>query len=163
MIPPDLAIDPASPREIAITRVYDAPRELVWRAWTEPAQLASWWGRRGWRTPPESVTMDVRTGGRFRLMSVCEADGALMAFDTVYREVVAPERLTWGEDGRLATVTFTDLGDGRIEMRFHAVVVLGDAAFANAPAGLRSAFDRLAEQLAALNPDDKEPAVRELP
>jgi uncharacterized protein YndB with AHSA1/START domain len=147
VIGPDLATDPASPREIAITRVYDAPRELVWKAWTEPSQLACWWGRRGWRTPPESVTMDVRPGGRFRLMSVCEADGALMPFDTVYREVVEPERLVWGEDGRIATVTFADLGDGRTEMRFHAVVVLSDAAFANAPGGLRSAFHRLAEHL----------------
>ncbi len=162
MTGPGVTSDLPSPREIAIRRVYDAPRELVWKAWTEPAQLARWWGKRGWRTPPESVTMDVRPGGRFRLMSVCEADGAVMAFDTVYREVVEPERLTWGEDGRLATVTFTDLGDGRTEMRFHTVVRLTDAAFANAPGGLRSAFDRLDEHLAheasTTLPNDQEPA-----
>ena len=41
----------ATAREITITRVYDAPRELVWRAWTEPERLARWWGKRGWSTP----------------------------------------------------------------------------------------------------------------
>ena len=40
-------------REVAITRVFDAPRELVWKEWTEPERLAAWWGKRGWSTPPE--------------------------------------------------------------------------------------------------------------
>ncbi len=148
---PDLEIDEPGAREIEITRIYDAPRELVWRAWTEPARLACWWGKRGWSTPLASVTMDVRPGGRFALMSVCDADGTLMPMDTVYREVVEPSLLSWGADDRVATVTFLDLGDGRTEMRFHAVVVVSDEAFANAPVGLASAFDRLGEQLASMD------------
>ena len=82
-----------SAREITITRVFDAPRERVWRAWTEPAEIARWWGKRGWSTPPESVTLDVRPGGTFRLNSINDEDGREMPLDTTFREVVEPERL----------------------------------------------------------------------
>src|ERR671918_316609 len=50
-----------------ITRVLDAPRELVWEAWTRPDRLARWWGPPGWSTDPASITLDVRPGGAFRL------------------------------------------------------------------------------------------------
>jgi uncharacterized protein YndB with AHSA1/START domain len=130
-------------REITITRVYDAPRELVWRAWTEPERLATWWGKRGWSTPVSTVTMDVRPGGIFRLTSVSDEDGREMQLEAVYREVVEPERLSFGR----ATVTFTDLGDGRTEMVFHTTVEMTAETREAAEGGLRSAFDRLAEHL----------------
>jgi uncharacterized protein YndB with AHSA1/START domain len=130
-------------REITITRVFDAPREQVWRAWTEPARLARWWGKRGWSTPLSSITLDVRPGGVFRLNSISDQDGSEMPLDTVYREVVEPERLAFGE----ATVTLTDLGGGRTEMIFHTTVEMTDATRRSAEGGLASAFDRLAEQL----------------
>jgi uncharacterized protein YndB with AHSA1/START domain len=129
--------------EIVVTRVFDAPRERVWRAWTEPAELARWWGKRGWTTPPESVTMDVRPGGEFSLRSVSDEDGSEMRLDTTYREIVEPERLAFGE----ATVTFTDLGDGRTEMVFRTTTGMTDEIRRRAAGGLASAFDRLAEQL----------------
>jgi uncharacterized protein YndB with AHSA1/START domain len=140
-------------REITITRVYDAPRELVWKAWTEPEQLAKWWGKRGWNTPLSSLTMDVRPGGAFRWSSIAEEDGAEMSSESVYREVVEPERLVFersggADDGAPTIVTFADLGDGRTEMVFHTTVHMTDATRARAAAGLASAFDRLAEQLA---------------
>ena len=142
-------------REITITRVFDAPRELVWKAWTEPDQLARWWGKRGWSTPPWSVTMDVRPGGTFRLTSVHDEDGREMAQEAVYREVVEPERLVFAEvgrdgchDGAVGTVTFTDLGDGRTEMVFHTTMQASDELRDAAAAGLASAFDRLSEHLA---------------
>jgi len=130
-------------REITITRVYDAPRELLWRAWTEPERLATWWGKRGWSTPVSTVTMDVRPGGIFRLTSVSDEDGREMQLEAVYREVVEPERLSFGR----ATVTFTDLGDGRTEMVFHTTVEMTAETREAAEGGLRSAFDRLAEHL----------------
>ncbi|ADB50899.1 SRPBCC domain-containing protein [Conexibacter woesei] len=134
--------------EIAITRIYDAPRELVWRAWTEPEQIARWWGKRGWSTPLSSVTLDVRPGGVFRLLSISEHDGSHMQLDAVYREVVAPERLVFGgADGRVGTVTFTDLGDGRTEMEFHTTIHTTEQIRRAAEGGLSSAFDRLAETL----------------
>jgi uncharacterized protein YndB with AHSA1/START domain len=131
--------------EIVVTRVFDAPRERIWRAWTEPAELARWWGKRGWSTPPESVTMDVRPGGEFSLLSISDADGSEMRLDTTYREIDEPERLSFGE----ATVTLTDLGDGRTEMVFRTTTEMTDEIRRRAAGGLASAFDRLAEQLSA--------------
>lgn len=132
-----------SAREITITRVFDAPRERVWRAWTEPTEIARWWGKRGWSTPPESVTLDVRPGGTFRLNSINDEDGREMPLDTTFREVVEPERLRFGE----ATVTFTDLGDGRTEMVFHTTVRMTADTLRTATGGLASAFDRLTDHL----------------
>jgi uncharacterized protein YndB with AHSA1/START domain len=133
----------AEPREITITRVFDAPRERVWRAWTEPAEIARWWGKRGWSTPPESVTLDVRPGGVFRLNSINHEDGREMPLDTVFHEVVAPERLAFGE----ATVTLTDLGDGRTEMVFHTTAEMTEELLRTATGGLAGAFDRLTDHL----------------
>jgi uncharacterized protein YndB with AHSA1/START domain len=129
--------------EIVVRRVFDAPRERVWRAWTTPAELARWWGKRGWSTPPESVTMDVRPGGRLALLSVSDEDGREMELDVTYHEVVPPERLSFGE----ATVTLTDLGDGRTEMVFRTTTEMTDAIRLRAAGGLASAFDRLAEMI----------------
>jgi uncharacterized protein YndB with AHSA1/START domain len=126
---------------ISITRVFDAPREEVWRAWTEPERIAQWWGKRGWSTPVSSVELDVRPGGVFRLNSINDEDGREMPMDAVYTEVVEHERLAFGT----GSVTFIDLGDGRTEMRFEATVP-ADVADA-AAGGLASAFDRLEESL----------------
>jgi uncharacterized protein YndB with AHSA1/START domain len=135
-------------REITITRVFDAPRELVWKAWTEPERLARWWGRRGWTAQPSTITMDVRPGGTFRVITVSDADGTEMPTEGTYREVVEPERLVFGaREGPVATVTFADLGDGRTEMTFHTTMqTIGEIRDA-AEGGLSSAFDRLAEHL----------------
>ena len=75
---------------ISITRVFNAPREQVWRAWTEPERLAQWWGKRGWSTPVESVELDVRPGGVFRLNSINDEDGREMALDAVIRRSSSP-------------------------------------------------------------------------
>ena len=143
----------ATAQDISITRVFAAAREEVWNAWTEPDRIAGWWGKRGWSTPPESVTLDVRPGGVFRLDSIEEATGRSMPLEATYREVVAPERLSWGDGERFAVVTLRDLGDGRTEMKFRATMRASDELRARAEGGLRSAFDRLAALLD--QPDDK--------
>jgi uncharacterized protein YndB with AHSA1/START domain len=135
--------DTATAHEITIKRVYDAPRELVWKAWTEPDRLAQWWGKRGWTARRSTITMDVRPGGLFRVTSVCDEDGREMVTEGVYREIVAPERLVFGD----ATVTFVDLGDGRTEMTFHTRIHATEATRRAAEGGLGSAFDRLAEHI----------------
>jgi uncharacterized protein YndB with AHSA1/START domain len=132
---------------IEITRVYDAPREQVWKAWTEPERIARWWGKRGWSTPRSSVTVDLRPGGAFRLNSIADVDGREMPLDAVYVEVVEPERLVFARGDQLATVTFADLGDGRTEMTFRTTMEATEALRDRAIGGLASAFDRLAEQL----------------
>jgi uncharacterized protein YndB with AHSA1/START domain len=144
----------ATAQEIEIIRVYDAPRELVWRAWTEPEQLVCWWGPSGWSTPLETVTMEVRPGGAFRLTSVSD-EGAEMPVVGVYREVVEPERLVLEEppehawhEGSLSVVTFTDLGGGRTEVVLRATVQTTGEMRQAAERGMRGTLDRLAEHLA---------------
>jgi uncharacterized protein YndB with AHSA1/START domain len=133
-------------REIEITRVFDAPRERVWRAWTEPGELVAWWGRRGWTAQRDSLTMDLRPGGRFRVVSVSDEDGREQVTEGVYAEIVEPERLSFGD----ATVTLTDLGDGRTRMDFRTR--LPEDVPDVAAAGLASAFERLADHLQAKEP-----------
>jgi uncharacterized protein YndB with AHSA1/START domain len=57
-------------QQITITRVFDAPRELVFRAWTDPNQLANWWGPPGFDTPRETIEIDLRVGGQFSVRMV---------------------------------------------------------------------------------------------
>ena len=148
----------ATAQEITITRVLDAPRELVWRSWTEPAQLAQWWGPAGWSTPVASVTMDVRPGGEFSLTSTSE-DGDEMPVRGTYREVVAPERLVLEEaaegnwhEGAVSELELIDLGGGRTEMRFRATIHTSAEMRGHAESGMNGTFDRLAEHLAAARP-----------
>jgi uncharacterized protein YndB with AHSA1/START domain len=143
----------ATAQQIEITREYDAPRELVWAAWTEPEQLVQWWGPPGWSTPIETVTMDVRAGGDFRLISVSD-DGVEMPVVGVYREVVEPERLVLDEpaehawhEGAESVVTFTDLGGGRTEVVIRATIQTTDAMRESAERGMNATFDRLGEHL----------------
>ncbi len=75
-----------------ITRVFDAPRERVWQAWTEPERLKKWWGPKGFEVTHCKV--DLRPGG---IMHYClrAPDGSEMWGRFVYREIVKPERLIW--------------------------------------------------------------------
>jgi uncharacterized protein YndB with AHSA1/START domain len=77
-------------RELLITRVFNAPRELVWKAFTEPDRLKHWWGAKGFTTRIHKL--DLRAGGTF-LYSQRTPDGREMWGKWVYREIVAPERL----------------------------------------------------------------------
>jgi uncharacterized protein YndB with AHSA1/START domain len=143
-----------SAQEIEITRVYEAPRELLWRAWTEPEELVQWWGPSGWSTALDTVTMEVRPGGTFRLTSVSD-EGAEMPVVGVYREVVEPERLVLEEppeqnwhEGSVSVVTFRDLGEGRTEVALRATIQTTDEMRVAAERGMHGTFDRLAEHLA---------------
>lgn len=76
-------------REIVFRRVFDAPRELVWQAWTDPAHIGQWWGPKGFGST--NCEVDLRVGGRFRL-EMCAPDGKCYRCVGIYREIVAPER-----------------------------------------------------------------------
>jgi uncharacterized protein YndB with AHSA1/START domain len=139
-------------RPIAITRVFDAPREAVWAAWTEPGQIAAWWGKRGWRTPVDSVVIDLRPGGAFALNSL-DAEGREMPQAFTYREIEPPERLVFADaGGATCTVTFADLGGGRTAMSFRSTMRATAELLHRAIGGMQSAFDRLAEHLDPRSP-----------
>ena len=89
--------DPSGPeaadREVAISRVLDAPREAVFKAWTEPDQLVGWWGPVGFDTPSEAVDVDLRVGGHVSLRMVDAERGAEFAVRFEILELVEPELL----------------------------------------------------------------------
>lgn len=82
----------ASKREVAITRIFDAPRELVFKAWTDPKHLAQWWGPKGFTLP--GCEMDFRPGGAYRFV-MRGPDGKDYPFHGVYLEIVEPERIAF--------------------------------------------------------------------
>jgi uncharacterized protein YndB with AHSA1/START domain len=137
-------------REIRTERVFDAPRERVWRAFTDPAQLAQWWGR-GNRL--EVVRMEVERGGHWRYVEH-GPDGA-NGFEGRYREVVPPERLvqTFEWDGMpgyvsVTTTTLEDLGDGRTRVVTHALFHTPEERDGMLQAGMKQGLD---ESYAALD------------
>ena len=102
-------------RELVIERVFNAPRALVFRAWTDPEHARQWFGPRDY--PARELTMDVRPGGRWRSCLRSVETGNDLWVGGVYREIVAPERLVftfaWEEEGErgletLVTLTFTE-------------------------------------------------------
>jgi uncharacterized protein YndB with AHSA1/START domain len=116
-------------KELVLKRVFNAPRERVWKAWTDPRRLAQWWGPAGFTNPV--CEADVRPGGAIRI-DMRGPDGTVYPMTGVYREVVAPERLVFtasalDEKGRplfevLNTVTFAKQG-GKTLLTVRAQVV----------------------------------------
>ena len=144
--------DPAAAAELICTRVFDAPRELVFRCMTEPEHLAHFWGPAGTHTPVSGITADPHPGGIFETMIVSDADGSQYTMHAVYVEVVPPERLVWTEPatGVTTTSTFTDLGGARTEVRIRQRNVPDAFRTPDAQAGFRTSLDRFAAYLAAL-------------
>lgn len=140
-------------REATLVRIFDAPREVVWRAFTEPEHLSAWWGPQGMDTPLASIEMDVRPGGVFRLTMV-GANGAQFHSDMRYREVVPPQRLVFGWDAQhgigagTVTITLVDL-DGRTELTNHFAGYSNDRIMGGALAGTKQQYDKLARHLKA--------------
>lgn len=141
-------------REVTIVRLFDAPRALVFAAWTDPKHLAQWWGPNGFTNPVCEV--DPRPGGAIRIV-MRAPDGAEYPMSGTFREVVAPERLVFTNqpidaqgnpliDG-LTTVTFAAEG-GRTRLTLHtrAKVLVAYAAqfLTGMDAGWNQSIDRLA-------------------
>jgi uncharacterized protein YndB with AHSA1/START domain len=140
-------------RQQTYSRVFDAPRELVWKAWTEPEQLALWWGPSGISTPLESIEVDLRPGGVFRLMMVSDADGTEFPTEMEFREVAEPERIVFAWEAQRGlgagqvTVTFRDLGD-KTEVTSHYDGYTTDEIAADAEVGWNQQLEKLSEALA---------------
>jgi uncharacterized protein YndB with AHSA1/START domain len=134
--------------KIEITRIFNSPPARVWRAWTNPDELVCWWGKRGWTAQRETLVMDLRPGGSFRVTAINDDDGRTQITEGVYLAIDPPHTLAW--DG--ATVTFTDLGDGRTRMDFQTTLDAPVDVCDAARGGLRSAHDRLEEHLSRKAP-----------
>jgi uncharacterized protein YndB with AHSA1/START domain len=141
--------------QISITRVFAAPRERVWREWTEPERFADWFGGGDTQVPLASVSMDVRKGGAWRATMLVGPGRREIRWKGEYREVVAPERLVFTLSDRpdevyaLVTVVLTDLGDSRTEMRFSQRGGPPPDQWRRAKEGWSSFFDRIQARLAA--------------
>jgi uncharacterized protein YndB with AHSA1/START domain len=141
---------------LLITRVFDAPRELVWKEWTTPEAFADWYGGPGFEVPVESVSMDVSPGGAWRATMHAGAGRPDIQWEGEYVEVVEPERLVFTVTDRpgaserdVVTVELRDLGDGRTEMRMTQTGGgLPPAGYERAKEGWGGFFDRMAERLA---------------
>jgi uncharacterized protein YndB with AHSA1/START domain len=118
-------------REIVVTRLFNAPRELVFRAWIRPERIARWWGPNGFTTTTHE--MDVRPGGIWRFV-MHGPDGTDYDNRITYIEVAEPDRLVYahagGEEDVAAefhtTVTFVDR-DGKTELTMRAVFPSAEA------------------------------------
>jgi uncharacterized protein YndB with AHSA1/START domain len=118
----------AAEQHVTVTRVFDAPRDVVFRAWTDPDQVAEWWGPESVHTPREFIEIDLRVGGRFHLAMVRGESGARFPLEyeiveleppalLVLRHEAMPEmgqpvptttRVELQEDGDRTRVTVTD-------------------------------------------------------
>ena len=140
--------------EITYTRVYDAPRDLVFRCMIRPEHLTHFWGPVGTSTPIDTITTDPRPGSVFETIMVNDADGAEYPMRGVYVEVTEPEGLVWTEQGveggMPTSLTFTDLGNGKTEVVAHQTNVPEMYRSPEAQAGMQSSFDRLAAYVSAL-------------
>ena len=150
-------MDDAMVREISITRIFAAPRDLVWRAWTDAEQLARWFMPHGFTVP--ECEMDLRPGGTFR-MTVRAPDGSESPTGGEFKEIDPPQRLvftTTGFDGPdgvpmlevLNTATFADLGD-KTELTLHAVVTKASPEMAAPLAGMEEGWLQSFEKLDGL-------------
>lgn len=145
--------------ELVISRLFAAPRELVYRAFTDPDQLAAWFGPVGYTVPRESVSIDVRVGGRRRMTMVGDADpSGTSVIDAVFTEVVENELLVGEETvegipGTSGPVTMTlrlefadENGKTRLTLRQGPFASLADS---GARLGWESSFTKLDALLAA--------------
>ena len=152
---------PADEPVVVMSRTFDAPRDLVWRACTEPEHVARWWGPR--RYVNTVLEMDVREGGRWSIEQR-GADGQVHRFKGVYHEVARPERLvntfiyddgagTFEDRPVVETHTFEERG-GRTTMttvsRFGSLADRDGMAASGMEEGARESLDRLAELLETL-------------
>jgi uncharacterized protein YndB with AHSA1/START domain len=142
-------------REIHVERVFDAPRDRVFAAYTDPELIPSWWGPRSTTTIVEE--MEAKTGGAWRFRARME-DGSEIVFRGVYREVTAPERIvqTFEWDGMpgyvsIDSVGFEDLGDRTrlvSDSIFHTPEERDGMIGAGMESGMNETYDRLDELLA---------------
>ena len=138
--------------ELVYTRVFDAPRELVFRCLIEPEHLTHFWGPAGVSTPLETIKVDPRPGGVFETIMVNDSDGSRYPTRAVYVEITEPERIVWTEPGSgvTTTSTFRDLGGTRTELQIRQANAPEGYRSPEARAGFKTSLDRFAAYLEKL-------------
>jgi len=144
-------------RELTDTRVINAPRELVWKVFTEPVHVVQWWGPEGFTNTTKS--MDVRVSGEW-IHTMHGPDVTDYPNHIVYREVVEPERLVYDHISapyHRTTVTFEDLGDERTKLTFSMIFDTTEDKRSTverykADIGLKQTLGRLEQYLANMQP-----------
>jgi len=144
--------DQTGPDELVYTRIFDAPRGLVFRCLIEPEHLTHFWGPAGVSTPLETIKVDPVPGGVFETVMVNDADGSSYPTRAVFIEVSEPERLVWTEpdSGMTTTSTLRELGGSRTEVRIHQTHVPEPFRSAEARAGFATSLDHFAAYLATV-------------
>jgi uncharacterized protein YndB with AHSA1/START domain len=153
----DATLERTSEREMVVTRTVNGPARLVFEAWTTPELFERWWVPKSFPISLLSSELDVRVGGRYRL--VFGYEGSTMEFFGRYLEVMPPTRLVWTneegeEDGPISSVNFEETG-GRTLVVVHelypskdaldAAMASGSAGIAAMPESLRQLDELLAQ------------------
>jgi uncharacterized protein YndB with AHSA1/START domain len=138
---------------LTYVRIFDAAPELVFRCMVEPEHLTRFWGPVGMTTPLESISVDLRPGGEFKVVMVNESDGGRYEMRAVYDEIVEPERLGWiePESGMRSVSDFKDLGDGRTEVTITQSRVPAHFRSPEAQAGFKTSLDKFAAYLSEVS------------
>ncbi len=145
-------VERTSDREMVVTRIFDAPARLVFKAWTTPELFMRWWAPKSLGVPLRSCEMDVRTGGSYRL-EFGQDEASSWAFFGKYIEVIPNARLVWTNeedaDGAVTTVTFEEQ-DGKTLLTLRELYPSKAALEAMEGGMLPEQFEQLDELLAAL-------------
>jgi uncharacterized protein YndB with AHSA1/START domain len=149
-------VERKSDREVVVTRTFDAPARLVFEAWTKPELFKQWWVPRSMGMTLRSCELDVRTGGKYRLVFGDDPANP-MAFFGKYLDVVPNQRIVWtneesGADGSVTTVTFEEKnGKTTLVMsELYPTKEALDAAGTGAQEAMNETFAQLDELLAPL-------------
>ncbi len=158
---------PPAKRELTITRIFDAPRSLVFKMWTDPKHVAQWWGPKGFSNPV--CELDARPGGALRIV-MRAPDGVDYPMTGVFREIVEPERLVFtnvavDKEGNpllegLTTVTFAEHGGKtKLTLQTRAVALVAHAVrmLEGMEAGWTQSLDRLEAHVALDTPGRADP------
>ena len=141
--------------ELIYRRILRAPRELVWRCLTQPAELAQFWGPRDMTTPIDSIVVELHPGGRFETLMLGEHGNHQMV--ATFTDVVPPVMLAWVEPatGMHTTSTLDDLGDGTTAVVIQQRNVPESMRLPEARAGFLTSLDKLEEHLSHLTQGDR--------
>ena len=150
-------VERTSDRELVVTRTFNGPARIVFEAWTKPELFKQWWVPKSFGLSVLSCEMDVRVGGRYRLVFSHPAAPKPMEFFGRYLEVTPHSRLVWtneegGDSGQVTTVTFEERG-GKTLLVMHDLYpskeALDGAIASGSTAGMDETFEQLDEFLAA--------------